>query len=187
MPIHTSWKPMLMGMRKTYCGQSTSGSKLKFADGTSVVVCEKAEQVFFATVNKMKADDTKPRPKKVQESIEQTPNFIRVRVENPKKFIRFRIKVLGKGIKAVMGFLKEGGSRIQSVLFPRNKYTLAQAKAWVKKHGYTVEETYWVHDIIIDPKTVELYFEETIAKDEDEVGKVDIEKINEDEFEWLIT
>jgi hypothetical protein len=135
----------------------------------------------------MKGKDTEPRPKKVQESVEQTPNFIRVRVEDPTKFVRFRIKVLGKGVKAVIGFLKGGGSKIQSVLFPRDKYNLAQAKSWIKKHGFTVEETYWVHDIIIDPNTIELYFEETVARDEDEVGRVDIEEIDDDAFEWLVS
>ena len=70
-----------------------------------------------------------------------TENYIRVRVANPSLFIRFRIKVLGHGIKAVIGFKKGGGSQIQSVLFPKEQYNLAQAKAWIKSHGYSVAET----------------------------------------------
>jgi hypothetical protein len=31
-----------------------------------------------------------------------------------------------------------GKSQVQSVLVPRSRYTLAQAKAWVKDHGYIV-------------------------------------------------
>lgn len=118
--------------------------------------------------------------------IEKTPNFIRIRVENPKKFIRLRIKVLGKGIKAIIGFKKGGGSQIQSLLFSRKKWTLKTAKAWVKSHKMKVEESYWVHEILIDPENMELVLEETIAVDDGEVSKIDIKKIKEDVFKWLI-
>jgi len=118
--------------------------------------------------------------------IEKTPNFIRIRVANPKQFIRFAIKILGKGIKAVIGFKKGGGSQIQSLLFPRSSYTLAQAKAWVKSHDYTVQESFWVTDVLIDPKTMELVLEESVATDEEEVGKVDVKKIKKDVWAWLI-
>jgi len=118
--------------------------------------------------------------------IEKTPNYIRIRVASPKKFIRLRIKTLGKGIKAVIGFKKGGGSQIQSVLFPRSRYTLAQAKAWIKKHGYKVEESYWVTDIDIDPTTMELILEESVATEEEEVPAVDVKKIKKDDFKWLI-
>lgn len=118
--------------------------------------------------------------------IEKTPNFIRIRVANPKLFIRFRVKILSGGIKAVIGFKKGGGSQIQSLLFPRSRYTLAQAKAWVKKHNYKVSECFWVTDILIDPETKELVIEESIATDEDEVPTINIKQIKKDVFAWLI-
>lgn len=118
--------------------------------------------------------------------VEKTPNFIRIRVAKPKLFIRFRIKILGKGIKAVIGFKKGGGSQIQSLLFSRKKWTLKTAKAWVKKHKYTVQESYWVNDVLIDPETMELILEEVIAKDDEEVPKIDVEKIEKDVFAWLV-
>lgn len=118
--------------------------------------------------------------------VEKTPNFIRIRVANPANFVRFAVKILGKGIKAVIGFKKGGGSQIQSLLFPRNKYNLKQAKAWVKSHDYSIEETFWVHEILIDPTTHELVIEESVASDENEVPKVDVIKIKKDVFKWLI-
>jgi len=60
MPIHVSWKSMAEGMRGTY-----KQGKVKcrpFTDGSQVCMRAKAWQVFFATINKMGADETKPRP-----------------------------------------------------------------------------------------------------------------------------
>jgi|YelNatPaOPRAMG01_1025707.scaffolds.fasta_scaffold66955_2 hypothetical protein len=115
--------------------------------------------------------------------IEKTPNYIRIRVESPSKFVRFRVKTLGKGIKAVIGFFKEGGSKIQSLLFPRSRYTLAEAKAWVKSHGYTVHETLLVYDIIINPKTFNMIFiEETV----DEVQESQIPRPTRKPWQWLL-
>ena len=118
--------------------------------------------------------------------VEKTPNFIRIRVADPKQCARFRIKVLGKGVRAVICFKKAGGSMIQSLLFPRSRFTLVQAKAWVKAHKMKVSETFWVHNILIDTKTMELVFEETVAKVEKEVKKVDVKKITKDQFAWLL-
>ena len=60
--------------------------------------------------------------------IDVTANYVRIRVASPSKFARLRVKTLGKGIKGIIGFMKGGGSEIQSFLFPRKQYTLAQAK-----------------------------------------------------------
>ena len=68
--------------------------------------------------------------------VDVTANYVRIRVASPSKFIRMRVKTLGKGIRAIVGFKKGGGSEIQSFLFPRSRYTLAQAKAWIKAHDY---------------------------------------------------
>lgn len=117
--------------------------------------------------------------------VEKTANFIRIRVASPKKFIRFRVKSFGKGIKAVIGFMKKGGSQVQSLLFSRKMWTLARAKKWVKDHNYTIEESFWVTDVSIDPETMELVLEETVAKDEDE-DPLDLKNIKEDVFAWLV-
>jgi hypothetical protein len=101
--------------------------------------------------------------------IEQTANYIRIRVANPSQFIRFRIKLLGKGIKAVIGFKKVGGSEIQSLLFPRNRYDLKSAKAWASSHNYKVSETFLVYDIEIDTKTLDMKFIEESVSEEEEV------------------
>lgn len=120
--------------------------------------------------------------------IEKTANFIRIRVASPKNFIRFRMKALGKGIKAVIGFKKGGGSQIQSLLFSKKKWTLKTAKAWVKAHNYKVEETFLVMDIYIDPATMELVLEETVATEEDELAEkpINVEETKKGEFDWLI-
>jgi len=123
--------------------------------------------------------------------IEITPNYIRVRVANPKQFVRFRVKILGKGIRAVIGFRKKGGSQIQSLLFPRKRFTVKQVRAWIKSHGFTIQESYLVKEILIDPKTNELYFEETLIdlselEKTEKKPKIDVKEISKELFGWLV-
>lgn len=109
--------------------------------------------------------------------------FIRIRVADPTNFIRFRVKSLDNGIKSVMGFLKDGASEIQSILLPRDKYDLKSAKQWVSEHGYKVNETLLVYDIIIDPKTFDLTFiEETVTETQE--AKVERPKVKP--WAWLV-
>jgi hypothetical protein len=68
MPIHTSWKSMAEGMRSV---KAYNQGKIKcrpFTDGSKVCMRTRAWSVFFATINKMGADETKPRPQKVKTS-----------------------------------------------------------------------------------------------------------------------
>lgn len=117
--------------------------------------------------------------------IEKTAHYIRVRVADPKRFVRFAIKTLGKGIKAVFGFPKKGGSQIQSLLFPRSRYTLKEALAWVKSHGFEVHETFLVYDVNIEfisqPSQIEKWFVEEVVKEEPEERLV-----NDEKTKWLI-
>ena len=63
---------MAKGMRKTYAGKGKVKCR-PFTDGSKLCMSAKAWQVFFATINKMGADETKPRPKskRTQESREK--------------------------------------------------------------------------------------------------------------------
>lgn len=75
-------------------------------------------------------------------------------------------------------------------MFPKASFTLAQAKAWVKSHGYRIEESYWVTDIEIDPETKELVLEEVVATDSEEPSEEKKEewalKMSESDIEWLM-
>jgi len=60
---------MANNMRKQY-----KAGKVKcrpFTDGTKVCASKRAWSVFFATINKMGADDSKPRPAKINETVFQ--------------------------------------------------------------------------------------------------------------------
>jgi len=121
--------------------------------------------------------------------VDVTANFIRIRVASPKKFIRFRVKTLGSGIKAVIGFRAGGGSQIQSVLFPKSRYTLATARAWIKKHGYSVEETYLVTDIAVGVDYI--FFDEKPITPEQEKEllkepEIDVVKMKKETWSWLL-
>lgn len=85
MPIHTSWKSMVKSMlsNSKYCKRNPKRKCHKFSDGTSVCGCQGGWSVFFATVNKMGADDTKPMPKRRME--ESKEKIVRWFVESALK------------------------------------------------------------------------------------------------------
>lgn len=96
---------------------------------------------------------------------------------------------LGKGIKAVLGIISGKKSQIQSILFPRSRYTLAQAKAWIKSHGYSVHESFLVTDILLGENYIE--FQESLITPEIEAElalteHVDVGTMKKETWEWLV-
>jgi len=70
-----------------------------------------------------------------------------------------------KGIRALIAFVKGGGSQIVSILFYKKKgWTVAKAKAWIKSHGYKVHETRLVYEINVTVNTID-FVEEIVPKD----------------------
>ena len=117
--------------------------------------------------------------------IEVTPNYIRVRVADPKLFKTFRVITLSekKGIRAVIGIPKKGGSSvIQSIMFAKSKgWTISKVRKWIREHGYTIQEIYLVYGIDIDPKRKELVLHETVYKE-----KFDVKNLSGEKLKWLI-
>ena len=60
---------MLVNLRKQYCKNGGKQSKVTFSDGKSMMVCQKALSVFYATMRKNKWDYTKARPKATSETV----------------------------------------------------------------------------------------------------------------------
>jgi hypothetical protein len=99
-----------------------------------------------------------------------------------------RIKLLGKGIRAVIGFKKGGGSAIQSFLFSKDRYTLSQAKAWIKSHKYTIQESWLVTNIDVGTDYIE--FQETLITpeiDEKLSEEIDIpdDNVKNEPWSWM--
>ena len=93
MPIHTSWKSMATGMKTTY--KKGKVKCRKFADGSQVCMSEKAWSVFFATISKMGASDTKPRPKKKINESKLIDWFMEAKMENDiPRWVNMALKVL---------------------------------------------------------------------------------------------
>lgn len=78
--------------------------------------------------------------------VEKTENYLRFRQTQPGQYERFAVKKLAPGIQAVMGFRKgsekegKGGSEVQSMMFDKEKFTLAQAKKWLSDHDMKTGE-----------------------------------------------
>jgi hypothetical protein len=62
---------------------------------------------------------------------EVTEKYVRIPVKKPKKNAVIRTITLGKGIKALYDVKNKV---ILTYLFPTKKYTMKQAKEWIKKH-----------------------------------------------------
>jgi len=67
---------------------------------------------------------------------EVTEKYVRIRQKPPGQYVRMRTITISsaKGIKAVIGFKKGGGSEVQSYLFDKKKWTIATAKKWIAEH-----------------------------------------------------
>ena len=109
---------------------------------------EKGKQVFYAWINKMGYDETKPMPKG-KEAIEpprETEDYVRVQQEPTDKFDKDSFRTINidedKGIKAVIGCPSgqyEGGkckvgTQVQTFLFNKDKWDVDKAKDWTSKH-----------------------------------------------------
>jgi len=63
---------------------------------------------------------------------EITKNYIRIPVKRKRKSNELRTITLGKGIKALYDVKRK---IIVTYLFDKTKYTMKEAKEWVKKHS----------------------------------------------------
>lgn len=64
------------------------------------------------------------------------PNYHAARIKNPGRFRRIRVMQTSKeGIMFYGGPLKgETAATLQAIRFPKSKFTVAQAKKWLKDH-----------------------------------------------------
>jgi len=66
------------------------------------------------------------------------PNYHAARIKSPTLFVRIlTIQTLPNGIRILGGTLKSdprGGVKTQSYRFPKNKFTAAEARKWLKEH-----------------------------------------------------
>lgn len=66
------------------------------------------------------------------------PNEHAARLVDPSKFDDFRrdADAGGSGIDFIYGILAAGGSELQSIRFDKDKYTAAEARAWLSEHDF---------------------------------------------------
>lgn len=66
-------------------------------------------------------------------------SFHAARQRDPDQYARIRVKKNkgGRGVDFLFGFKKGGGSEIQSIHFDKKLFTPAQAKKWLKAHGFS--------------------------------------------------
>jgi len=67
------------------------------------------------------------------------PNEHSNRLKNPNKYVRFRRQNNkgGNGIHFIYGITEEGIAELQAIRFDSSKFTVAEAKKWLKDHDYS--------------------------------------------------
>ena len=86
MPIHVSWKSMIQNMLNNpkYRKKNPERKCHKLSDGTRICGPQGGWSIFFATVNRMGASETKPIPKAKKKFNES--KIINNFINNSKKF-----------------------------------------------------------------------------------------------------
>jgi len=66
------------------------------------------------------------------------PNEHAARLKEPSRYVRFRREndKFGPGIHAIWGITSDGTVELQAIRFDADKFTAAQARAWLKEHGH---------------------------------------------------
>lgn len=74
--------------------------------------------------------------------LDEKPNTFRHRIRDPKQFDRFFVYTPkgAPGVKFVMGVEGKEGSKVQSVIFSKGKFTAKEAKKWIKDHMKSLEK-----------------------------------------------
>lgn len=90
---------MALGMKSSYTKKGQSTVCRDFTDSSKVCMSKKSWSVFFATINKMGADETKPRPKQTQEAKEQliqwfTESVLQVQSNGVPKWVNIAEKLI---------------------------------------------------------------------------------------------
>lgn len=67
------------------------------------------------------------------------PNEHAARIRDPRRYVRFRREndKFGPGIDAIWGVTSQGKVELQAIRFDAKRYTVAQAKAWLKRNNYS--------------------------------------------------
>jgi HK97 family phage prohead protease len=66
------------------------------------------------------------------------PNEHAARINSPGKYVRHRREndKFGEGIDVIWGIKEDGTTEVQAIRFDADKFTVAEAKEWLKKHDY---------------------------------------------------
>lgn len=88
------------------------------------------------------------------------PNFHSARITAPGQYDRFATQNIAPGINIILG-IKGGKSERQAIRFDKNKFTVQQAKAWLKEHD--------VKFILFEPATATASMEKDYAKDAEQL------------------
>lgn len=66
------------------------------------------------------------------------PNEHAARLHDPDKYVSFRRdnNAGGSGVDFIYGILDGGGTELQAIRFDKNRFTPAEAKAWLSKHDF---------------------------------------------------
>lgn len=69
----------------------------------------------------------------------------------PEDFVRFARKRLAPGVSAILGIDSDGKSHVQSLRFDKDRFSPAEARGWLARHGFHTELEEALNDGSIPP------------------------------------
>lgn len=120
-------------------------AKILTAPSTLIHGADEKEYVLDYVENDNWSDISDDMWEEGQKKVDVTANFIRLRQRNPGEFQSGSFRTIdiskSRGIKAVIGRLKgKTTTTVQSFLFVKDKWTVAEAQKWVKEHRASMEK-----------------------------------------------
>lgn len=105
-------------------------------------ISAKSINISLSTAKSMgiKIDDTTCQDDEEEVMMEDKPypSEHAFRINDPSKYNKFRRKnnEFGSGIDAIYGITDDGKAELQAIRFDASKYTMEEARAWIKDHDY---------------------------------------------------
>lgn len=112
------------------------GAKVLGSFGTKAEAEKRERQIQFFKHQQSREDN--------MAAVEKTETSLRFRQSPPGKYKRFRVGKPAPGIEFVYGVVDAAGGEkveVQSVVFDKEKFTLAQAKKWLADHDMKMGES----------------------------------------------
>ena len=113
-----------------------------FSLNKPIQICSDGHIINF-TSGKEFMDSTEEYSYADEKEVKPYENQHSFRINDPSKYTKFRRQnnAFGEGIDVIYGITSGGKAEVQSIRFRADKFTMEEARTWIKRHNYKPSET----------------------------------------------